>query len=87
MPDEATRRGCLHSKKVLWLKKSKSTRIQDGHTEYEQKQKGIVTEEELFQVSKPCFYLKITEFEDHIADSYIIGLLVVLITPLIFRLL
>ena len=37
--------------------------------------------------SKSCFYLKITEFEDHIVDSYIIGLLVVLITPLIFRLL
>lgn len=41
----------------------------------------------LKKFSKSCFYLKITEFEDLIADSYIIGLLVVLITPLIFRLL
>lgn len=68
MPDEVARIRYVHSRRFLSLKKSKGSRIQDGHTDDKQKQQEIATEE--------SFYLKITEFEGHIAENYIIGFLI-----------
>lgn len=75
MSDEAARIRYVHSRRFLSLKKSKGSRIQDGHTEDKQEQQGIATEES-FYLKITEFEKTITEFEGHIAENYIIGFLI-----------